>query len=233
MSNVRIYGVFSHMISRCENKNDKDYCNYGARGIRVSTAWRHSFDTFLQDMGPRPQGCSIERLNNDGHYEVGNCIWADRKKQNRNKRNNRLLSGNGVTKTLAEWSETTGRSVQTIHSRLRRGWSHDQALFSASVRRSDQAEQHSFDGKTMSLKQWSEHLGYNYDALKARRKYGWSIERILTTPVMSEVELELNGVVLTRKQWAERTGIKAKTIAKRLSDGWCVADALTCRTHPS
>ena len=233
MSKTGIRRSFDHMIGRCENESDNSYLNYGGRGITVSSRWRHSFETFVKDMGPRPEGFTIERINNDGHYEAGNCIWASRKNQNRNKRNNRMLTGSGVTKTLAEWSETTGHSVQTIHSRLRRGWSHDQAVFSPLIDRSDQAEQHSFDGKTMSLKQWAEHLGYSYVALKARRKYGWDIERILTTPVVGEVELELNGIVLTRKQWAERTGIKAKTIAKRLSDGWSVADALTCRTRPS
>jgi hypothetical protein len=116
------------MRTRCTNPNVPNYKDYGGRGIAVCERWR-SFEAFLADMGPRPGlGYSIERINNDGDYEPGNCRWADRAQQSNNRRNNRLLTWNGETKTLAEWSRTTGLDYAALLARLNRGWSVERAL---------------------------------------------------------------------------------------------------------
>lgn len=78
------------MHRRCRNPRDKDYKNYGERGISVCDRWSgaHGFENFLADMGKRPPGLTIERNNNDGNYEPGNCRWATRSDQRRNQRRN-------------------------------------------------------------------------------------------------------------------------------------------------
>lgn len=123
------YSTWMKMNSRCHTKSDKNFHHYGGRGISVCDRWRHDFVAFTSDMGPRPSpGHSIERINNDGNYEPANCRWATQKDQTRNQRRNRLLTLKGETMVLTAWSERLGISVQTIHSRLARGWSEERAL---------------------------------------------------------------------------------------------------------
>lgn len=123
------YRIWSVMKSRCYNKNNSRYDDYGGRGIMVGMGWLFSFETFLKDMGKRPTKLhTIERIDNNGHYVPINCRWATRKEQARNKRNNKQLSYKGETKSMAEWVEITGLSYTTFQARLCRGWSIERVI---------------------------------------------------------------------------------------------------------
>jgi hypothetical protein len=116
------YKTWIGILARCNNPNDQHFPQYGGRGITVCERWRKSFTSFLADMGTRPSDKhSIDRYpDNDGNYEPGNCRWATRSEQQRNKSVNRWLELNGETLTLAEWSERTGLPQNTILNRLKR-----------------------------------------------------------------------------------------------------------------
>lgn len=108
------------MIRRCYDQNNGVYSYYGGRGIKVCDRWLESYQHFLADMGPKPSPLhSIERRENEGNYTPGNCYWATKSEQARNRRTSHRLEFRGQTKTIAEWAETTGIPAQTIELRLR------------------------------------------------------------------------------------------------------------------
>jgi hypothetical protein len=129
MSGTAEHNAWMGIIDRCGNPKATFYRNYGGRGITVCDRWLKSFEAFYADMGPRPfADAQIDRIDNDGNYEPGNCRWATRTLNARNKRNNRLLTHDGHTRTLAEWSEVTGIKAPTIRKRIGYGWSVSRAL---------------------------------------------------------------------------------------------------------
>lgn len=116
------------MRDRCENPNSTPWQYYGGRGITICPQWK-KFETFLEDMGPCPSDKhTIDRLDNDGNYEPGNCQWQTTMKQARNKSNNRWLTVNGRRMVIADWAQETGLTAQTIRKRLERGLSDEQAV---------------------------------------------------------------------------------------------------------
>lgn len=125
---IKLYNVWHSMIRRCTISTDKAYKNYGARGIAVCEKWQRSFESFMQDMGERPQGYTLERRDNDVGYGPENCYWASRAQQSLNTRRNNILEYHGVKKSLSQWAQETGISRATIESRLKRHWSIDDAL---------------------------------------------------------------------------------------------------------
>lgn len=86
MAGTREYNSWASMIQRCSNENHPDFSEYGGRGITVCQEWRESFEVFYKDMGPRPEGMTLERIRIDGEYSSSNCIWADETTQNYHQR---------------------------------------------------------------------------------------------------------------------------------------------------
>ncbi len=119
---------WQHAKARCSNPKDNAFRNYGGRGIRMCRRWLNSFSNFLADMGPKPQHMTLERKNNDGNYEPGNCKWASRKEQNNNTRRTRFLNFNGQRKTITQWTTETRLSRGLILWRLNHGWTKRAAL---------------------------------------------------------------------------------------------------------
>lgn len=123
------YNSWSGIIERCCNPKSGNYSMYGAKGITMCERWRSSFENFLEDMGDRPTGTSIDRIDVYGNYEPSNCRWSDAKTQARNRSNNVRYEYDGKNLTLAEWSEITGIRSDTLNRRIKRqGWSVEEAL---------------------------------------------------------------------------------------------------------
>jgi hypothetical protein len=122
------YRSWYSMIDRCTNPSKKGWENYGGRGIAVCERWR-KFANFLSDMGDRPNGLSLDRIDNDKNYEPGNCRWATRGEQARNRRSNRLLTYKGETHVMKDWATILGIKYITLRYRLFvLGWTVEKAL---------------------------------------------------------------------------------------------------------
>lgn len=127
---TREYSIWCAMQQRCNDRNHKDYPKYGGRGITISHEF-NDYSKFLSIMGRCPEGFSIERRDNNGPYSPDNCRWADAQDQSNNKRNNKLLTIFGETKTLAAWGRDSRCAVSPgqLKSRIgRQGWQPEQAL---------------------------------------------------------------------------------------------------------
>ena len=116
------YRSWECMKARCRNKNDPCYPDYGGRGITYPKRWE-KFESFLADMGARPSGKTLDRIDVNRSYSIKNCRWATRSEQSRNHRGNRIVRFRGKKMTMVELSEITGVPYQRLHDRIvRRGW---------------------------------------------------------------------------------------------------------------
>lgn len=115
------YHCWESIIARCTNQKDPRYKGYGGKGISVCERWRGSFLNFLADMGQRPApDLSIDRINNDGNYEPGNCRWADSKTQSRNTSRNKFYIYKGQRLILNDWAPILGISKSALRQRLKK-----------------------------------------------------------------------------------------------------------------
>lgn len=123
MSDSPEYNTWVHIIQRCHNPKNKDYPEYGGRGIKVCDMWRNSFEAFYMCLGKKPfPDYTIERLDYDKGYEPGNVVWASRADQTRNKRDNVVLEIDGVSQTVSQWALESPVSGFCIYKRINRGW---------------------------------------------------------------------------------------------------------------
>lgn len=120
MTESKEYKAWSELRARTTNPNNRGYKNYGGRGIKVCDRWNDSFNAFFEDVGPAPSpDHSIDRINNNGNYEPGNCRWADAKTQARNTRRAIILTHEGKTMTATEWAEATGIPYGALRIRIK------------------------------------------------------------------------------------------------------------------
>ena len=131
LSSERLYRLWIGMRSRCGNPRNSAYHNYGARGIMVCREWQNDFPAFYSwavSHGYKDQ-LTIERKDYNGNYEPENCTWIPKPEQSYNLRTNRLITCNGITKSIREWSLETGISVGAIKGRIdTMKWSVEDAL---------------------------------------------------------------------------------------------------------
>lgn len=129
------YRTWQGMLNRCRNRKKRQYQDYGGRGISVCERWA-SFEMFLSDMGERPSPKhTLDRIDNDGNYEPGNCRWATYSEQARNSRRTRWLTVGDETMVLTDWAKRSGICDVTIYKRLQRGWSAERAVWDPPIPR--------------------------------------------------------------------------------------------------
>ena len=123
----KTYRSWQSMRQRCSNPARASYPYYGGRGIKVCERW-NSFDNFLKDMGERPDGMWIDRIDGNGDYCPENCRWSTPKEQCRNRSSNRVITHNGQSRLMVEWSELKGIPLRTLSRRINDGWPIERAL---------------------------------------------------------------------------------------------------------
>ena len=107
------------MKARCLNQNNKHYANYGGRGIKICDEWINNFNQFVVDMGEKPQGYSIDRIDNNGDYTPNNCKWSTKKEQQRNRRVTKHITIEGVDYLICDVAERYGFKYDTIEKRAK------------------------------------------------------------------------------------------------------------------
>lgn len=116
-ANNPTYRSWQAMRTRCNNPNRKAYKDYGGRGITVCERW-DSYKNFVEDMGERPEGKTLDRMDNDGNYEPDNCRWATRQEQSENTRRTRLIEYTGKSQSLRTWCRELDLNYKAIWNRL-------------------------------------------------------------------------------------------------------------------
>lgn len=130
---TRIFKIWAGMRKRCLNHKCKSYHNYGGRGIKIDPKW-DSFEEFYNDMiGTYSDKLSLDRINPNGDYCLSNCRWVTMQVQNNNRRNNRIIHYDSVSKTLSEWSSISGVPAGTISNRIKAGWGLSEAIYKPSL----------------------------------------------------------------------------------------------------
>jgi hypothetical protein len=182
-SNTITYGIYNGMLQRCLNYKNNHFKDYGGRGITVCERWLAGFEFFLADMGECPLKHTIERSDVNNGYSPENCIWAMNDVQQNNKRTSRFIEFNGERKTIAQWASELGMTRHALRGRIDLGWSIEMA-FNTPIDKKQIGHNIMIEhnGRSMTMRQWSEDTGIGYDSLKQRRSLGWSVEKMLTTP---------------------------------------------------
>ena len=119
---------YHDMKQRCLNQRHQQYKNYGARGITICARWLECFNNFLEDMGEKPIGLTLDRIDNEKGYSPDNCRWATPREQRLNQRSCTILSYQGLSMTVTEWAAKLGLNPVTVFSRLSRGCTTEEAL---------------------------------------------------------------------------------------------------------
>lgn len=174
----REYDTWVAMRYRCSNENCPEWENYGGRGISVCARW-DLFENFFEDMGARPAGMSLERIDVNGGYAPENCKWATPKDQARNLRKTIRISAFGETKPLTQWAEELGINERRLRNRIQRGWDPEAALSPLSGRKRTSAL-YTLGGLTMSASEWANHLQIPANTIFTRLARGWPMERVLS-----------------------------------------------------
>jgi len=188
LSKTPEYSAWAHAKSRCTNPNVHNYHRYGGRGIAMCDKWSNSFTRFLEDMGAKPTSKhTLDRRNNDLGYHPENCHWATPKHQANNRKSNRLITYQGETKTLMQWSEHLGIEYHKTKSRLKSGLPFIDAIKDVNL----VSRMITINDKTLSLSEWCIEYNQPYKLVHNRiHKLGWEPKKALTRPMQQRYSHE-------------------------------------------
>lgn len=178
--------IWVSMLQRCRNPSCESFPNYGGRGITVCERWSgdDGLSNFIADMGRKPSGCSIDRIDNDGPYSPENCRWATRKEQQRNRRANCNVTIGTETKCLTEWAEVLGINIKTVYKRIHVfGWEPLRALTEPVTGRGRRANALTVNGETRPISEWSAISGITTGTIRDRLRFGWTAENAVFQPL--------------------------------------------------
>lgn len=174
------YNSWASMRARCLNPKHNRYPSHGGRGITICSRWLNSFSNFYADMGKKPTPeHTLERLDNEGHYDPYNCCWATPIDQARNRRSSLKLEFRGVSKPAKTWAEELGIPYYTLFHRIHAlGWTVEKALtkprlFSSSPRVL------TLNGVSNSISGWSRITGLDRGTISSRLTRGLPVEEVL------------------------------------------------------
>lgn len=136
LSNSPEYNSYHGMKDRCNNSKNKDWKNYGGRGIKVCQRWEESFENFINDMGFKDMpNLSIDRIDVDGDYSLENCRWATIEQQNNNRTNTTFINAFGINKPITYWAKAYGIRIETLRRRIGKlKWSIEKAFLTPTRR---------------------------------------------------------------------------------------------------
>ena len=167
------YQTWRDMHRRCNNPNHVGYSRYGGRGIKVCKRWS-LYANFLADMGERPEGKSIDRIDNDRGYSPSNCRWATRDEQLNNRNRTTLVTIKGTTKSLVQWADEVGIRRRALRSRYDRGQTSE-----ALLKPLRDAKTVTLGGVTRTLAEWSCHTGTSAQGMRWRLRKGHAAEAVV------------------------------------------------------
>lgn len=255
LSHTVEHSIWQSMIDRCYNKNANKYKNYGKRGISVCERWLEDFENFYEDMGVRPDGLTLDRIDVNGNYCKENCRWATNDIQKDNRQNTIRITHNGETLTLSQWARKLGVRRELLYHRIvLNGWTPEEALTTEKFKRRNvtrkrddkyQSQVDAAHAVSVSLREGHlqklttcEYAGCEAPAEEAHHYMGYARENWLDVQWLcknhharerAEV-VEFNGKVQTIEEWADELGIGKVALKARLnSPNWTKEEALTTR----
>lgn len=178
------YDVWVAMHQRCKNPRCKAYPIYGGRGIDVCERWsgEDGYKNFIEDMGPCPDGRSIDRIDNSKGYSSENCRWSTRREQQRNRDCNINVELNGEVRCVTEWAEILGINIRTVRKRMNvLGWDAESALLQPVVRGA-RPKAIEVDGTSHTADEWSAISGVPSTIIRERINDGWDAKEAVFTP---------------------------------------------------
>lgn len=163
----QVYKAWLSIKARCYNPNINHYHRYGGRGIKAYQPWMDSFEAFYAAVGDPPSSKhSIDRIDNDGHYEPGNVRWATQSEQRNNTSQNVVLEYDGMRMNLKQWAEHLGVSYAMLRMRKHRGYTVEQILEPIGKRKTVL-----YRGKYLTVRQLAAELGVSYEILRSRIRH--------------------------------------------------------------
>ena len=181
----RLYKIWQDMKQRCYNTNNKDFSNYGKRGIKVCDEWRNDYSSFKKwsyangyNKNVDSTKCSIDRIDNNKGYSPDNCRWVDARTQANNRQNNVYYVYNNEKHTLSQWCRILDLNYDFVRRRIHQGMSFERAI------KQDKKESklYTHSGKTHTIQEWAVILNVSDKAIYSRLERGWPIDRVFGQP---------------------------------------------------